>query len=210
VINVLIVDDHPVVREGIREILVKAPGIHVGGMASDAATALAMLGAGTGTLVILDLSLPGRSGTEVLTEIKQRHPDLPVLVLSMHAERPLVLHCLRSGAAGYITKDSAPDELVVAIRRIAAGGRYVTSTLAEELVGEIQTTGEKPLHETLSEREYLVLCMIASGKSVKMIASELKLGETTVSTYRSRILEKLKLHTSADIIRYAILNSLVE
>jgi two-component system invasion response regulator UvrY len=209
--RILIVDDHPVVREGVREILTGVPEIELVSTASDADVALAQLETGGYSLVLLDLSLPGsRSGLELLIEIKHRFPNVPVLILSMHAERHLVLHTLRAGAAGYVTKDSAPDELISAIRRITAGGRYVTSSLAETLVTELQAIGEKPLHEGLSEREFEVLCHIAAGKSLKMIAAQLKLGETTVSTYRSRILEKLHVQTNADIVRYALLHSLVE
>lgn len=210
-IRVLVVDDHPVVREGVRQILAAAGGIEVGGMASDAASALAELaGGGEWALVLLDLSLPGRSGVALLTEIRQRHAAVPVLVLSVHADRQLIEHVLRAGAAGYLTKESAPEELVAAVRHVAAGGRHVSAAPAAAPGGDPRHAGEPPLHETLSAREREVFYMIAAGKSVKTIALELSLGQTTVSTYRARVLEKLRLRTTADLIRYAVLNALVE
>jgi two-component system invasion response regulator UvrY len=210
VITVLVVDDHPVVRAGVREILANTIDVRIGGMAQDAEAALQAVAAGAWSVVILDLSLPGRGGLELLRELRERYPRLPVLILSMHAERDLVVHSLRAGAAGYVTKDSASEELVTAIRRVASGGKYVSASLSETLVGELQPGGRRPPHEALSEREFEVFRLIAEGKGGREIARRLKLGETTVSTYRSRILTKMGFAGNSEIIRYAIQNGLVD
>jgi two-component system, NarL family, invasion response regulator UvrY len=207
-IRVLVVDDHPVVREGLRAILALSSDVAVGGMARNRDEALAELGRERFDLVTLDLSLPGRDGFSLLAELKDRFPRLPVLVLTFHHERQLLVHALRHGASGYVTKDSAPDELLAAIRRIAGGGKYVTAALSESLIGELQTTEQAP-HERLSEREFQIMCLIASGKSTRDVAENLRLAETTISTYRARILEKMGFACNAQIIRYAIENKLV-
>ena len=158
----------------------------------------------------MDISLPGRSGLEVLKQLKLIKPSLPVLMLSMHPEEQYAVRALRAGAAGYLTKESAPDELVGAIRKVAKGGRYITSTLAERLVYELGTNTDKHLHESLSDREYQVMCMIASGKTVKNIADILSLSVKTISTHRARILRKMNMGNNAQLIHYAIKNGLVE
>jgi len=160
-------------------------------------------------MVLLDISMPGRDGLEILKELKSLKPKLPVLMLSMYPEEQYAVRSLRSGASGYLTKDSAPDELISAIRKVSSGGKYVSASLAEKLALKLGADVEKPLHEALSDREYQVMCMIASGKAVKEIGEELSLSVKTVSTYRSRILDKMRLKGNAELTRYAIDNKLV-
>jgi DNA-binding NarL/FixJ family response regulator len=207
VIRVLVVDDHPIVREGIRQTLRDAPGITIGGEAASFEEALRLVASDAWNVVLLDLSLPGRSGFELLTELHQRWPRLPVLILSMHAERPIVLRTLRAGASGYLTKDSAPTELAAAIRRVAEGGRYVSAAIAAELVDVVREPERAP-HEMLSEREFQVLVLLARGLSVGAIAERLRLARSTVSTYRTRLLEKLGCGSNAELTRYVIENQL--
>jgi len=147
---------------------------------------------------------------DILNQLKNQRPELPVLILSMHPEEQYAVRVLRAGASGYLTKERAPDELIAAIRKVSAGKKYVSSSLAEKLAFELETDTEKPLHETLSDREYQVMCMIASGKTVKQIAEELFLSVKTISTYRSRILEKMKMNNNAELTYYAIKHGLVE
>jgi DNA-binding NarL/FixJ family response regulator len=207
VIRVLVVDDHPIVREGIRQTLRDAPDITIGGEAASFEEALRLVASDAWNVVLLDLSLPGRSGFELLTELHQRWPRLPVLILSMHAERPIVLRTLRAGASGYLTKDSAPTELAAAIRRVAEGGRYVSAAIAAELVDVVREPERAP-HEMLSEREFQVLVLLARGLSVGAIAERLRLARSTVSTYRTRLLEKLGCGSNAELTRYVIENQL--
>jgi two-component system invasion response regulator UvrY len=207
-IRVLVVDDHPVVREGLRAIFALTRDIAAGATARNREEALAELGRGHFDLVILDLSLPGRNGFSLVAEFKEHFPRLPVIIFTFHDERQVVVHALKQGASGYVTKDSAPDELLAAIRRVAGGGKYVTAALSETLIGELQADDQPP-HERLSEREFEIMCLIASGKSTRGIAASLRLAETTVSTYRARILEKMGFACNAEIIRYAIVNNLV-
>lgn len=209
-IRVLIVDDHPLVREGLRQVLAVTADIVLAGEAADGEEGLEQIRRQRWDAVLLDLSLPGMSGLELLAEIKEREPHPPVLVLSMHAERHTVVHALKAGAAGYVTKDSAALSVVAAIRKVASGGRYLTPSLAETLVGELQQRGERHPHEELSQRELEVVRLIASGSGIKEIAAALALGETTVSTYRSRALEKLGLSGNADLVRYAIESGLLD
>lgn len=201
-IRVLVVDDHPIVREGIRQTLREAPDIVIGGEAPDFETAVAMATREQWHVVLLDLSLPGRSGFELLLELHDRWPRLPVLVLSMHVDRPIVLRTLRAGAAGYVTKDSAPQELVAALRKVASGGKYLSAAIAEELLALLQTPEHRPAHEALSHREYEILHLLAMGHSVRSIGERLALADSTVSTYRSRLLEKLGLGSNAELARY--------
>jgi two-component system invasion response regulator UvrY len=160
-------------------------------------------------LVLLDISLPGRSGIDVLKQLKCIKPRLPVLILSMHPEEQYAVRSLRAGAAGYLTKESAPDELLSAIKKVADGGKYITPSLAEKLAGDIGPDVEKPLHEILSDREYQVMCMIASGKTVKEVAEDLNLSVKTISTHRARILKKMRMDNNAQITHYAIKRGLV-
>jgi DNA-binding NarL/FixJ family response regulator len=180
------------------------------GEAKDAQQVLARVQSDHWDLVILDLSMPGRSGLDVLRDIKGMRPKLPILVLSMHPEDQYGKRILKAGASGYMNKESAPEELIKAIRKVLAGGRYVSPSLAEELVLDLNEDVTRPVHETLSDREFEVLRMIASGKTVTQIAEDLHLSVATVSTYRARILEKMKMTTTAQIMHYALSNHLVD
>jgi two-component system invasion response regulator UvrY len=210
-IRVLVSDDHALLRAGAKEIVLRGFQDAVCGEAANGEQVLAQVNAQKWDLVILDVSMPGRSGVEILGELKRLHPKLPVLVLSMHPEDQYGKRMLRAGASGYMNKDVAPDELINAIRKVLAGGRYVSPTLAEKLAMDLSSKdGGLPLHETLSEREFEVLRMIALGKAVGEIAEEIHLSVATVSTYRARILLKMNMNTNAELIRYAIENRLVE
>jgi two-component system invasion response regulator UvrY len=206
--NILIADDHEVVRKGLIQILTKSvPGISVDEAVSGQ-EALARVQKTNYALVLLDISMPGRGGLEVLKEIRSRHPGVPVLILSMHPEEEYAVRALRAGASGYVTKDSAAEELAAAVRRVLAGGRYVSGSLAERLAGELKPSAGRMPHETLSDREYQVMRMLAAGKTVKEIGEELSLSVKTISTYRSRVLEKMRLRNNAEIARYAVENRL--
>jgi DNA-binding NarL/FixJ family response regulator len=208
-IRVLFVDDHSIVRKGLRQIVAETDDIVVAAEAVDGIEALHFIDSQAFDAVVLDISLPGRSGLEVLDEIRRTKPSLPVLILSMHPEEHYALRALRSGAAGYLSKVAAPLELIDAIRRISSGRKYVSTSLAEVLVHDLGEPGTKPLHEKLSSREYQILCLIATGKTGKEIAAELNLSAKTVSTYRTRILEKLCLKTTAELTHYALQSKLV-
>ena len=208
--KVLIADDHAVVRRGLRQILEAEPDLEVAGEATSGAEVMQALRMQRYDVAVLDITMPGRGGLDVLHQIRQSYPELRVLVLSMHPEERYALRVLKAGAAGYLTKESAPDELITALRKVAAGGKYVSPTLAERLADEIGTGIDKPPHERLSDREHQILCMIASGMTVSGIASELHLGTNTVSTYRARLLGKLNLANNAELTHYAIRNRLVD
>jgi DNA-binding NarL/FixJ family response regulator len=208
--KVLIADDHAVVRRGLRQILEAEPDLEVAGEATSGAEVMDALHMQRYDVAVLDITMPGRGGLEVLHEIRQEFPELRVLILSMHPEERYALRVLKAGAAGYLTKESAADELIIALRKVAAGGKYVSPTLAERLADEIGTEISKSPHERLSDREHQILCMIASGMTVTGIASELHLGTNTVSTYRARLLGKLKLANNAELTHYAIRNRLVD
>jgi len=209
VLRILITDDHAVVRRGLKQVLEEEFDQVVFGEAQNTLEMLHHLQKGDWDVLILDITLPGRSGLEVLGELKLTHPNLPVLVLSMHPEDQYGIRVLKSGASGYMTKESAPDEIVMAIRKVLRGGKYVSTSLAERLAFNLEVNREKPLHEALSDREYEVMLMIASGKILTEIAQKLHLSIKTVSTYRTRILEKMKMQNNAELIRYAIKNQLV-
>ena len=207
--RVLIVDDHVFLRRGLKGLLADEFHGAAFGEASDARQALEQLQKNEWDLTLLDINLPGKSGLDLLKELKIAWPKLPVLVLSAHPEDQFALRVLKAGAEGYMNKESAPEELVKAVRKILAGGRYVSPALAEKLA---MTVGNDPTlspHETLSDREYEVMCRIASGKTVTEIAGELSLSAKTISTYRTRVLEKLGVKNSAEIVQYAIRNGLV-
>jgi len=207
--RILMADDHPIVRRGLRQILSEDPDITEIGEATTAMDVARMLRQGPWDAVILDVNLPDRSGLDILREIRERTPSLPVLILSMHPEDQFAVRVLKAGASGYLNKDSAPDELLKAVRRILSGGRYISPTLAEQLAVALTDNSDKPPHERLSDREYLVLCRIASGRTVTEIAEELQLSVKTISTYRTRVLEKMALRTSAELTSYAVRNGLV-
>jgi two-component system, NarL family, invasion response regulator UvrY len=209
-IKVLIADDHAILRRGLKEILVRELEVVTCGEAEDAQQVLTEVENQTWDLVILDISMPGRSGLDLLSDLQRTHPKLPVLVLSMHAEDQYGKRVLKAGASGYMNKESAPEELIKAIQKVLAGGCYVSPTLAEELALALHSDAGRPVHEILSSREFEILRMIASGKTVTQIASELHLSATTVSTYRTRILGKLNLATTAELIRYALQTHLVD
>jgi two-component system invasion response regulator UvrY len=208
-IRVLIVDDHAILRRGLRALLSDAFPEAAFGEASDAEQALEQLRKKRWDVALLDITLPGKSGLDLLKELKSARPRLPVLVLSVHPEDQFAVRALKAGAEGYMTKESAPEELVKAIHKILAGGRYVSPTLGEKLALNVRKDFTRTPHETLSDREYEVMCRIASGKTVTEISVELSLSVKTISTYRSRILEKLGVKNSAEITRYAIRNQLV-
>jgi DNA-binding NarL/FixJ family response regulator len=209
-IRVVIADDHAVVREGIKRIIANASDMTVAGEASDGKELLAKLEGGDCDVVVMDLAMPGLSGLELLQELRQRNPTLPTLVLSMYPEDQYAVRAVMAGAAGYIHKGDPPEELVTAIRTVVTGRRHITAKVAERLASHVDTVSPKLAHESLSNREHQVLCLIASGKRVSDIASELSLSVKTVSTYRSRILEKLSLRHNAEITRYAMQHGLVE
>ncbi|PKN69916.1 MAG: DNA-binding response regulator [Chloroflexi bacterium HGW-Chloroflexi-5] len=207
-IKVLIVDDHPVVRRGLKQIIEDEPDMEVAGEAKNAVECFALVRRTPCTIVVLDITLPDRNGFDVLKQLKSEHPALPVLILSVHPEDQYGLRFIKAGAAGYLMKEGAPEELVVAIRKVHAGCKYVSASLAERLVSRLGAL-DKPPHENLSDREFQILCMIAAGKSLKGIADKLCISEKTVSTYRRRILEKMKMSTNSDLIHYALENHLV-
>jgi two-component system invasion response regulator UvrY len=208
--RVLIADDHAVFRRGLRETLAESFSRVSFGEARTAQEALEHVHRQEWDVIILDISMPGKSGLDILDELKRLRPKLPILLLSMHPEEQFARRALKAGAAGYLTKESVPEELKEAVRKVAAGGRYVSATLAEKLAVDLRQGADTPLHELLSDREFQVLRMIASGKTVKEIADELFLSVKTVSTYRARILEKSGMKTTAELIRYALQSQLVD
>jgi DNA-binding NarL/FixJ family response regulator len=209
-IRVLIADDHAILRRGLKEILVRELEAVICGEAEDAQQVLAQVQNHEWDLVILDITMPGRSGLDALKDLKALRPKLPVLVLSMHPEDQYGKRILRAGASGYMNKESAPEELIKAIRKVLAGGLYVSPFLAEKLAFDLSENAGRPIHEILSDREFEVLRMIASGKTVSQIAEELHLSVATVSTYRARILEKMNMTTTAELMHYALRNQLVD
>ena len=209
-IRIVIADDHAVVRRGLKEILADESDMEIGAEASTAHELLDLVRKHPWDAVVLDISLPGRSGLEVLAELKQEQPTLPVLVHTMHPEDQFAVRALRAGAAGYLTKDSAPTELVKALRKIVAGGKYVSASLAEKLAASMDVKAVEVPHQILSDREFEVFRLIASGTTVSEIAEQLSLSVKTVSTYRGRILEKMKMKNNADLMRYALQHKVVE
>jgi two-component system, NarL family, invasion response regulator UvrY len=210
VIRVLIADDHAILRRGLKEILVRELEGAVCGEAKDATEILARIQEADWDLAILDITMPGRSGLDALRDLKAARPKLPVLVLSMHPEDQYAKRILRAGASGYMNKESAPEELIKAVRKVLAGGRYVSAALAEHLASDLSQDAGRPIHEALSDREFEILRMIGAGKTVTQIAEELHLGVTTVSTYRARILEKMNMTTTAELMHYVLHNRLID
>jgi DNA-binding NarL/FixJ family response regulator len=208
-IDLLIADDHPIVREGLKRICQECPDMRVRCEAVDGDQALERALDPAVDVLLLDISMPGPGFLETMRRLRKERPSLRILVLSVHPEDHYAVRSLRAGAAGYLTKGHSADELAEAIRRVHTGGKYVTPTLAEKLAFELGPNGERPRHEVLSNREYEVLCKLGSGKRVKDIAHDLELSPKTVSTYRTRLLEKMKLSSSAELIRYAVENGLV-
>jgi len=208
--KVLIADDHPVVRQGLRQMLAVESDLTVVGEARNGQEVVEISRRVPWEVAVLDYNMPGKSGLELIKELRQRYPGRALLVLSMYPEDRYAVRALKAGAAGYLTKESAPEELVSAIRKVAGGGRYVTPTLGEKLALELEDNRGKPLHETLSDREYQVMWMIASGKTVRQIADELFLSPNTVSTHRTRILRKMSMKSNAELMHYAIAHHLVD
>lgn len=208
--KILIADDHTIFREGLKHILTEYPDMIVADEARNGREVLDKIWNNDYDMVLLDISMPGMTGLEALKQLKNDKPKLPVLVLSMHPEEQYAVRALRAGASGYLTKESAPDELMTAIRKISQGRKYITSSLAERLALEMEADSEKPLHDVLSDREYQVLRMIAEGKTVKHIAEELSLSIKTVSTYRTRIMEKMKMASNAELMHYAMKHHLLD
>ncbi|MCP9496323.1 MAG: response regulator transcription factor [Pyrinomonadaceae bacterium MAG19_C2-C3] len=210
VIKILIADDHAIVRQGLKQTVADQPDMTVAGEAQNAQETLRLVREQQWDVVVLDITMPDRSGLDLLTELKRMRPELPVLILSMHSEEQFAVRALKAKASGYITKQSAPKELVQAIRKVHCGGKYVSPSLAETLAFELGDDTGRAAHEKLSDREYQVLRMIAAGRTPKEIAAELNLSEKTVATYRMRVLEKMNMKRNAELVRYAVENRLVE
>ena len=209
-IKILIADDHAIVREGLKQILAETFDMVVGGEATNGQEVLEHVRREDWDLVLLDLAMPGKDGLETLKELKFEKPKLPVLVLSIYPEEQYAVRLLKAGAAGYLTKESAPEELIAAIRKVSQKGKYISPSLAEKLAFYLEAGTEKPPHEMLSDREYKVMLMIASGKTVKEIADEMFLSIKTVSTYRVRALNKMGMKNNAEFTYYALKHGLVE
>lgn len=209
-INILIADDHFLVREGFKKLIKREVDMNVVAEAKDGLEALSKLNEQEIDVAVLDINMPGKSGLDTLRDIKEFHPHLKVLILSIQPEDRFAIRLLKSGASGYITKESAPDELVKAIRKVHSGGKYVSSTLAEKLAFDLDIDTERPLHEKLSDREFQIFELIGAGKAIAEIAGELNLSQSTIHTYRTRILDKMNMKTNAEIIHYAIKNNLVD
>jgi two-component system invasion response regulator UvrY len=210
VLRILIVDDHAIVRDGLKQMLALRFPKASFGQGSNAEEALDRVGTEPWDVLLLDISMPGQSGLDVLRQIKTLQPELKVLVLTRHPEDQYALRVLKAGASGYLTKDTASEEVANAVQTVRAGGKYISASLAQRLASNLHAPAQKAPHETLSDREYQVLRMIAAGKSVKEIAFDLSLSVKTVSTYRTRVLAKLGFKTSAEVIRYAMREKLVE
>lgn len=208
-IKILIADDHAIIRRGLCHIVASEPDMDVCGEAENAEQTVEALRNQPCDVVVLDINLPGRSGLDVLKQIRQEHPRVPVLVLSVHSEEQYGVRVLKSGAAGYLTKESAPEQLVQAIRKVYRGGKYVSEKLAETLVVELGHEGGQAPHAGLSDREYEVMLMIASGKTVGEIADVLSLSVKTISTYRARVLSKMNMKNNAELTYYVIQNGLL-
>ena len=209
-IKLIIADDHPIVREGLKQIIADSPHFTVSDEASDGPELLDKVRNEDFDVIILDLKMPGMDGLDVLKQLKIEKPRIPVIILTVHPEAQYALRILRAGASGYLTKESVSDELITAIRKVHRGGKYISPSLAEKIAFALDTDSEKILHETLSDREYQVMYMIASGKTVTEIAEELNLSVKTISTYRARILEKMNMKTNAELTRYAFQNNLID
>ena len=208
--HIVIADDHGVVRRGLRDILSDAfPGAQFT-EARNGDEVVSSLGATHASLLVLDISMPGRSGMDVLRDVKQNHPRLPIIILSCHAEEQYAVRCLRAGASAYIHKESAPEELALAARKILSGGRYISPRLAETLIANLDEFAERPPHESLSDREHEVMRMIAAGTPLTGIGESLHVSVKTISTYRARIMEKMQMKSNAELTRYAMTQGLLD
>lgn len=209
-LDILTADDHALIREGLRKVFDAEGDLRVAAEATNAAEVLHLLDRTEVDLLLLDINMPGRSGIETLVDIRKHFPKVHVLILSMHPEETVALRALKAGASGYVTKDSPPEELLKAIRKVAAGGRYVSQSLADRMAEEIVKPHKGEPHESLSEREHEVLCLIGKGKTVTEVAMQLSLSIPSITTYRARILRKMNMRTTAELIYYAIRHKLVE
>ena len=209
-IRILIADDHPIIVKGVQQILDDAFTQVSTDVALNTQDVIKKIWENEYDLVLLDITMPGRDGLEALKQIRKDKPKIPVLVFSMHPEEQFAIRALRAGASGYLTKDSAPEELIVAIDNVLHGRKFISMSISERLIYELRADPGEPLHASLSDREYEVMVLIASGKTVSEIAKELFLSVKTISTYRSRIMDKLNMHTNAELMRYAIDNKIVE
>lgn len=209
-IRVLIADDHPVVRKGLRQLLSETDDITVAGEAGNSGDVLNKLTDETFDVVLLDISMPGRGGMDILRRIKTKKPSIPVLMLSVHPEGQYAVRALKAGAAGYLTKDCEPGELIKAIRKVVSGGKHIRESIAEKLAFSVSSDAPQPLHAVLSDREFEVLREIGSGKTVSEIAKQMSLSVKTISTYRARILEKMNLETNAQLTHYCFKNRIVD
>lgn len=207
--KILITDDHKIVRDGLKEIFRHIPGVGVIDEANDGKESLTLVAVNEYDIILLDISLPDMTGLEVLQSIIKNHPAQKVLMLSMHPQEQYALRALKLGASGYLTKDAAAEELIMAIKKIATGEKYISSSLAENIAHHLDKDFSKPLHETLSEREFGIMLKIAAGKSLKEIGSELFISDKTVSTYRTRIMAKMEMKKNAELTEYAIRNKLI-
>jgi DNA-binding NarL/FixJ family response regulator len=209
-VRVIIADDHPVVRQGLKMMLSSDPEVSVVGEAKDGDEALAMVHSLEWDVAVLDYSMPGRGGVDLLAAVKHDYPDRPVLILSIYPEDPHGMRALKAGAAGYISKESAAEDLTAAVKKVVSGGRYVSASLAEKLAARLTPEQDRPPHERLSDREYRVMWLLASGRSLQQIAEEMHLSPSTVSTYRGRILKKLGLSSNVELVHYAMKHRLIE
>ena len=207
--RVLIADDHPVVRHGLRQMLAQEADVTVVGEARDGQEVMDLSGQVAWDVAVVDYHMPGKNGLELVKELRQRYPGRSVLILSMYPEDTYAVRALKAGASGYLTKESAPEDLVAAIRKVAAGGKYVTPALGERLALDLEDSRGTPTHETLSDREYQIMWMIVSGKALTQIGQELGLSPNTISTYRARILRKMGMKNNAELLHYAIQHHLV-
>ncbi len=208
-IRILIADDHPIVRAGFKLVISDTQDMTVADEAGNGQEVLNLIRKKDYDIVLLDISMPGRNGLEVLKDLKAEKPKMPVMILSIYPEEQYAVRALRAGASGYLTKASAPNELISAIRKVSEGGKYISASLAEKLTEYLDEDANKPLHEKLSDREYQVMLLIASGKTVSDIADELCLSVKTISTYRSHIIDKMRMKNNAEITLYAVQNKLV-
>jgi DNA-binding NarL/FixJ family response regulator len=209
-INILIADDHPLVRAGLKQIIAETADLAITDEAANGLEVLEKVRKSHFSLVLLDITMPGLSGLDVLKQLRSEMPDLPVLVLSIHSEEHYAIRVLKAGASGYLTKESAPEELIAAIRKVSEGGKYVSPSLAEKFASDLGRGSDQPLHEGLSDREYQVLRMVARGDRLKEISEELGLSVKTISTYRSRVLQKMKMKSNAELTSYAIRYNLID
>jgi two-component system invasion response regulator UvrY len=208
--RILVVDDHAVVRRGLKQILSDSLDVVEVNEAKNGDEAVAQVQKSKHDLVLLDISLPDRTGLDVLKDLKAIRPDVPVLMLSIHAEELFAIRALKAGASGYLTKACPPEELILAIRKVLMGEKYVSANFAQRLISNLDKNNQKLPHQTLSDREYQVMCMISQGKTPKHIANQLKVSIKTVSTYHSRMLEKMKMESNAEVTRYCLEHKLIE